>query len=117
MQLNCPIEIGCFVKVTTMSRAIQFNREMSLGTEKIDDSIADGNLPTKLQVSQFSIAQLPPEALLVPGRYFAKATSVLHRARHDPHLNPLPQGEERKHCVCAAGELSAQLFGKTEISS
>ena len=90
------------------------NPVQSLGAESLtDQKDSDAAVPAAAYYRvtltnldwQFSIAQLPPEALLVPGRYFSKTASLLHRARHDPHLNPLPQGEERKHSIRAAGEL------------
>ena len=43
-------------------------------------------------------------------------SSLLNRAGHDPHLNPLPQGEEKKLCARAINGYVATSFGTVEIS-
>jgi len=51
MQFDCSIQISRFGEMVAMPGPIQFNREMSLGAEKIHDPLTNRNLPAEFQTA------------------------------------------------------------------
>src|SRR5215831_18326893 len=58
MEFDLSIKIGFLTVVRCVTRAIQFDRQLCLGTEEIDNSTVDRMLSTKLQIGDVAIAQL-----------------------------------------------------------
>ena len=50
-QIGFAIQIRGLCEVAGMTRAVQFNREMSFGTEKIEDAIAMRDLSAEFQTA------------------------------------------------------------------
>ena len=78
MQLEFSVEIGCFGEIAGMTRTIEFDRELCLRAEKIDNSIPDWMLTSKLQTGDLSIPQMQPETLFRIGGIFAEISRLFN---------------------------------------
>ena len=79
------------VPIPFMGMPINLNHQAFLGTEEINDPIADHSLPAKLERGKAPVAKFIPKATLGLGRIVAHrlGASEQHFSRHATTPNPL----------------------------